>query len=264
MKNFILNFKKSLLLISLCCLIGLSIKSQTVTLSQGFDTYDGTAVSVSGWYFSWNSTSSPSYYVTFNNVGISAPSYKFGVNQDTMITQSFTSSNVLSFWCKGEGSTFSPDDTLTILWSPDSVHWNVLTYQSNIPTTGTTLTFPVNLTATNLMFIFTKYVGNLAIDDIKLTFDSSTGIPENRSTLETVNIYPNPTDGHIFLINKSSSKMISLIVYDVLGNNLINIPEQSIIQGTNEINLSSLNNGIYFLKTQSGNISEMRKIIIEK
>src|ERR1035438_2043695 len=126
MKNFTLNFKKSLLLIRLSCLVGLSIKSQTVTLTQGFDTYDGTAASISGWYFSWNSTSSPSYYVTNTNVGISAPSYKFGVNQDTMITPGFASSNLLSFWCKGEGSTFSPDDTLTILWSVDSINWNVL------------------------------------------------------------------------------------------------------------------------------------------
>jgi hypothetical protein len=181
-----------------------------------------------------------------------------------MITPGFASSNLLSFWCKGEGSTFSPDDTLTILWSVDSINWNVLSYQSSMATTGTILTFPIDLTATNLMFIFTKYVGNLAFDDLQLTFSTSTGILENRSDMESFNIYPNPTDGHIFLNNMSSSYMFSLTVFDVLGNELINIPEQSFIYRTNEINLSSLNNGIYFLKTQSGNISEMRKIIIEK
>jgi hypothetical protein len=247
MKNFTTKFKKTLFLISIICLVGLSMKSQTVTLTQGFDSYDGTQGSVAGWYFSWNSTSSPSYYVTNGNVGLSAPSYKFGINQDTMITPSFAPSNSLSFWCKGEGSTFSPDDTLTILWSPDSINWNVLSYQSSLPTTGTTLTFIVDLSATNLMFIFTKYVGNLAIDDVQLTYTSPTGIKENNNSSEPSVIYPNPANDKVFLHNATANNKVNIVVYDVLGNE-INLPEQSMMQGDNEVNLSSLQNGIYFLK----------------
>jgi len=264
MKKLSLNFKKTLFLISLCCLVGLSIKSQTVTLTQGFDTYDGTQGSVSGWYFSWNSTSSPSYYTTNGNVGLSAPSYKFGINQDTVITPSFVASNLVSFWCKGEGSTFSTFDTLTILWSTDSITWNVLSYQTNLPTTGTTLTFPVDLSARNLMFIFTKYVGNLAFDDMQISNSSTSGIKEYPDQSESINIYPNPSTGKIFISNNLSKKAENIMVTDLLRNVIINLPEQTLLQGNNELDLTSLQNGIYLLKVQTGNTSEIKKIVIIK
>ncbi len=249
MKKFVTTFKHSMLLISLFCLVGLSSQAQTTTLYQGFDNYDGTLQSVPvGWYMRWNSASAPSFYNSTNNYGSTAPSYKFGIDQDTMITEAFTTSDTLSFWCKGEGASFSMYDTLTILWSPDNVIWNVLTYQDNLPTSPTTLTFPVNHLATRLMFIFTKYLGNLAMDDLKLTYDSTTGIQENQSPAEPFIIYPNPSSSAITICTNSGSL---LIITDVLGQEIYH---ENVTNTETHIKVSEWNKGIYFyeIKTDKG------------
>jgi len=52
-------------LYTLLSLIGISSSafSQVVVVGTGFDNYAGTsATAPSGWYMSWHSTSSPSYY----------------------------------------------------------------------------------------------------------------------------------------------------------------------------------------------------------
>ena len=131
MEKLILRYQRFLLVICICITASLAVKAQVVTLFQGFDNYNGTLPSVpTNWYFRWNTSSS--FYTSTNNFGLSSPSYKFGIDKDTMITEGFSTSDTLKFWCKGEGSTFSPNDTLTILWSADSIVWNVLTYLDSI------------------------------------------------------------------------------------------------------------------------------------
>jgi hypothetical protein len=267
MKKLILLLQKTLFVLSIICLLNINLNAQ-VTLTQGFDNYAGIAGSIPGWYLSWNSTTVPSYYTTTGNFGLASPSYKFGVTADTIITPSFGISNTLTFWTKGEGSTFSAMDTLTILQSLDSVTWNVINpiYLDSLPTTGTTMTIPINVYATHLMFIFTKYIGNLAIDDIQLSYDTMSGINQiQNNEIDVLSLFPNPSNGRVFIQNNSSAiQKVNLSVYDMLGNEVINIPSKNLSTGNNNLNLSSLNNGVYFVRIQNDKISTVQRIIINK
>ena len=87
------------------------------------------------------------------------------------------------------------------------------------------------------------------------TFNSiSTGINE----FSTLNIssFPNPFQSTITLeFTITVAKNISLSVYDVTGRSLKNIPTQILQKGKNRItvDLSDLNNGIYFCQLTSNN-----------
>jgi type IX secretion system substrate protein len=220
------------------------------------------------WYIGWNSTTVPSYYTTTGNFGLASPSYKFGVTADTMITPTFATSTSLSFWIKGEGSTFSDMDTLTILQSIDSINWNVIPpiYLDSMPTTGTTMTFPINAYTTNIMFIFTKYIGNLAMDDIQLSYDSMSGIKQiQNNTIEVFNLFPNPSTGKTFIQNNTAFvQKVDLSVYDMLGNEVISFPSKTLALGNNNLNLSSLSNGVYFVRIQNDKLSFVHRITISK
>jgi PKD repeat protein len=143
--------------------------AQLVRLSQGFDNYIGSAATVpAGWYVSWNSTSSPSYYFTSGNYGAAIPSYKFGNNGDEIISPYFLSGDTLRFWYKGQG-TFSAQNTLLILSSEDSTNWNGLVSMDTLLVTGTTFSYPLPCEAHYLMFIYNQVSGNLAFDDVRVT-----------------------------------------------------------------------------------------------
>lgn len=65
-----------------------------------------------------------------------------------------------------------------------------------------------------------------------------------------LNIYPNPTEGKLF-IDMPSNKMSQILVFDILGKNVLQLA------GNNrEIDISSFQNGLYILKisTEDGNI----------
>ena len=143
--------------------------AQLVRLSQGFDNYIGSAATVpAGWYISWNSTSSPSYYFTSGNYGAAIPSYKFGNNGDEIISPYFLSGDTLRFWYKGQG-VFSAQNTLLILYSADSTNWNGLVSIDTMLVTGTTFSYPLPCEAHYLMFIYNQVGGNLAFDDVLVT-----------------------------------------------------------------------------------------------
>lgn len=268
MKKLILLSLKKLFLLSIVCLLTFNLSAQ-ITLTTGFDGYDGTAGTMPGWYIGWNSTSAPSYYTTNGNIGLASPSYKFGVDADTIITPAFATSNTLSFWTKGEGSLFDAGDTLTILQSVDNGStWNLIApiYLDSLPTSGTTMTFPINVYTTNLMFIFTKIIGNLAMDDIQVYWDTTSGINQiQNNSIDVLSVFPNPSNGRVFVQNNTSSiQKVSLSVYDMLGNQIISSPSKTLALGNNNLNLSSLSNGVYFVRIQNDKLSFVHRITISK
>jgi hypothetical protein len=266
MKKLILLFQKTLFILSILFLLNMNLNAQ-VTLTEGFDLYDGTLPSVpAGWYIGWNSTSAPSYYTTTGNFGLAVPSYKFGVTGDTVITPSFVTSNTLSIWIKGEGSTFSEMDTLTIMESVDSLNWTPIAYVDSMQTTGTTMTFPVGIYTTHIMFIFTKVIGNLAMDDIQVYWDTTSGINQiQNNSIDVLSVFPNPSNGRVFIQNNTSSiERVNLSVFDMLGNEVIKFPSKTLFIGNNNLNISSLSNGVYFVRIQNDKISSVQRIIISK
>ena len=80
-----------------------------------------------------------------------------------------------------------------------------------------------------------QYENNLFIDNINITSDASTNIDENNKNI--IEVYPNPSDEYVN-INYDGLKQI----YTILGKKLFETNE-------NIINISSLSNGVYLIKT---------------
>ena len=81
----------------------------------------------------------------------------------------------------------------------------------------------------------------------------------NTQVIETNSpiIYPNPSNGKLFISNSNSIKLIE--VYDIIGHKILSIKNQTI----NEIDLSNAPKGIYFVKLLIDNKLYTDKIIVE-
>src|ERR1051325_472283 len=155
---------KSRAILILFFLPGIFLRAQTATvLFENFTNYNGTSATVpQGWYFSDNGN-----YTSTTYSGASGPnSYKFGVNNATIITPAFANADSVSFWMKGAG--IDTVSSLTVYESPDSVNWTVISTFNPLPASGTAYKLPVQSTSVRLKFSYTKSVGNLAFDDFLL------------------------------------------------------------------------------------------------
>lgn len=94
-------------------------------------------------------------------------------------------------------------------------------------------------------------------DSVVYYFHAVVGVKELKSNNKNISIYPNPSKG-IFNIN-SSNTINSIEVYNIIGT-LISKPELSL---NNQIDLSSLSKGMYFLKVFDSIQYHTEKIIIE-
>ncbi len=69
------------------------------------------------------------------------------------------------------------------------------------------------------------------------------GIYDNLLTDKTVNIYPNPTTGQVNIVIPAGVKTV-MTIYSFTGK----IIERRILNGREELNMESLNKGVYFMK----------------
>lgn len=101
------------------------------------------------------------------------------------------------------------------------------------------------------------YENNMYIDDINIM--SSTGI-KNVDKVEKLIIYPNPSTGYVNVYH-NSTKDQKIVVINALGEM---VKEFSLEFGQNQLNLSDLQDGFYFLngQTESGIITS--KLILNK
>lgn len=86
--------------------------------------------------------------------------------------------------------------------------------------------------------------------------------PKNAAstTIEDLNFYPNPvTNGKIYITSKNvSSKEIT--IYDVLGKRIL---QTNLNVNSKEVNISSLNSGVYIIKIKEGEATATRKLIVK-
>lgn len=75
--------------------------------------------------------------------------------------------------------------------------------------------------------------------------------------IEGLSIYPNPASGQKVYITTKSNKAKIVEIYNVLGKNVL-----SANLAGNELNISSLDPGVYIMKIQEGKSSATRKLVV--
>ncbi len=85
------------------------------------------------------------------------------------------------------------------------------------------------------------------------------GIEKITNEIDIV-VFPNPNNGkcELKISNYGFEQPLNAIVFDVSGRNVL---EQKVFSSTVELNLSTLESGIYFLKAEGKNFSATKKII---
>lgn len=75
--------------------------------------------------------------------------------------------------------------------------------------------------------------------------------------IEGLSIFPNPASGQKVYINTKDSKPKTVEVYNVLGNAILSAQ----LIG-NELNISTLEPGVYIMKIQEGKSTATRKLVV--
>lgn len=75
--------------------------------------------------------------------------------------------------------------------------------------------------------------------------------------IEGLSIYPNPASGQKVFVTTRAGKAKRIEIFNVLGKNILSAE----LTG-NELNISSLDPGIYIMKIQEGKSSATRKLVV--
>ncbi|MGB7786820.1 MAG: T9SS type A sorting domain-containing protein [Salinimicrobium sp.] len=75
--------------------------------------------------------------------------------------------------------------------------------------------------------------------------------------IEGLSIYPNPASGQKVYVTTQENKPKKVEIYNVLGKNVLSAN----LTG-NELNISSLDPGVYIMKIQEGRSSATRKLVV--
>ncbi len=101
--------------------------------------------------------------------------------------------------------------------------------------------------------------------DLSLQACAPTGIIENNiSSDQSITVFENPFFSTTTIeFNLSGTKNVSISIYDVIGQKVKNIPANNLQSGKNriEIDLSSLNSGVYFFTIKSNENLQAVKLI---
>ncbi|MBK8367397.1 MAG: T9SS type A sorting domain-containing protein [Bacteroidetes bacterium] len=101
-------------------------------------------------------------------------------------------------------------------------------------------------------------VTNTAIN----TIETITGIKSSSSNNDEWNVYPNPSTGILYIANSSSVKEESQIqVINSIGQTVL---EETITNNYKNIDLSKLNNGVYFVKIVSDKQSVIKRVVLSR
>tara|TARA_R110000851_G_scaffold310934_2_gene470940 strand:- start:817 stop:1155 length:339 start_codon:yes stop_codon:yes gene_type:complete len=80
---------------------------------------------------------------------------------------------------------------------------------------------------------------------------------QETSVIEGLNLYPNPvSNGKVYISTKNDSNK-EIIIFDLLGKKVL----QTLIS-SKELNVSSLNPGVYIIKINEENATATRKLIV--
>ncbi len=103
-----------------------------------------------------------------------------------------------------------------------------------------------------LLFIGLLFFAGPASAQVSATATSTKEVP-----IEGLSIYPNPASGQKVYIITLNNKPKLVEIYNVLGKSILSAN----LTG-NELNISSLDPGVYIMKIQEGKSTATRKLVI--
>lgn len=104
---------------------------------------------------------------------------------------------------------------------------------------------------TDTLWCLATYNGNFSGDTCGVINNS---ISENNNQKPEITVYPNPCNNKIFInISENAPKIKSIIIFDILGRQVLSYDYKFSGNGIIEINLPSIPPGLYFLNILSAN-----------
>jgi hypothetical protein len=256
--------KKLLLTLLFIAFISVS-KGQTILVSADFDNYDGTTATIpAGFFISWNSTSSPSYYTgSSTSCGIACNAYKFGVDSSTIITPSFANADSVRFMMKGNG--INKPNKFKVYGSGDSSNWVLIHSYDSISLAKVYYTLPVGAGYTNLMFYYEKDSSglNVGFDDLYI-YQGTISIGITEKAPSGVSVFPSPTNGPVNIeVKNSTLHGVRITVTNILGKEMKTFSYAE-MTNRNTIDLSSLEEGIYMIRIKADKTDILQRVLVRK
>lgn len=147
--------------------------------------------------------------------------------------------------CKGESITLTGNGASTYQWAANTLY---IQASNAIVSPQTTTTYSLTGTGTN---------GCSGVTTFVVVVSDCTGLTENLRSLEGVKVYPNPTAGDFTLeLNNTLVKTIQVID---LNGKVISTNTSSLDKV--KLNIANLANGVYYVKVQSNNAVEVKRIV---
>ena len=207
---------------------------------------------------------SPAYDLS----GLTTPSIKFSWSGAASSTSPVNELNIS--YSSSCGKTWSPLGTIDAINSANAGMY-LSSFAPNSSEWIDTVMTKTQLKNDNIIFKF-EYVingnsNNFYLDNIMIGEESELMMVENTAA-SRVSIYPNPTDGKTFIeLNNLANKQIEVKLVNILGAEIMHLFIGEIISNyhsINDIDLSHLETGIYFVKVVAdGDMVMTDKLILK-
>ena len=145
--------------------------------------------------------------------------------------------------CNGQSVTLTASGASTYTWTGGVVNGTPF---------SPTMTATYSVTGTSAIGSCTASAANT------VTVNTCTGIQENQNTI-VFNVFPNPSNGNFTV--QSSVYPAVLVMYDVTGKQVI---RKEITEMETSLNVSQLNNGVYYISLTADSGSVNYKMLITK
>ena len=114
----------------------------------------------------------------------------------------------------------------------------------------------------NTAYIYFDFNAPVVTNTAINTIETITGIKSSFSANDEWNVYPNPSTGVLYIVNSSVLKEASQIqVINSIGQTVL---EETITSNYKNLDLSKLNNGVYFVKNVSDKQSVIKRVVLSK
>jgi hypothetical protein len=111
-------------------------------------------------------------------------------------------------------------------------------------------------------FTTTSNPETFGVNRFKIEFSQLITVLENIIESAPITLYPNPSDGNVYLTNLGSQEsIIAYRLFDISGRELLNMQVRPLKGEDAEVNLNEFNAGTYFLEINKGQGKQIIKVI---